>query len=366
MVKIVFIIYSHSGGGGAESLLTLIVNNLNPQKYDISIIEVVHYSVKKEPVNANVHILPYIMDENDPRPRQNMYDLYYNPQRVFEDYIGDNYDVYISFNYQLPSFLLPNHRKTIAWIHTSIYDLKRPGMERYLELQRGVFERTEKIVSISDITTESIVELFPEYKHKITEVLNGIDIRSIRDRAQDGTDVVLDKNSVLFVGRLEDRKCPIRLYDIFYRLLSIGKQYHLYYLGYGNLQDAIEARIKQDGLQEFVHFLGYYDNPFPIIRQAKVCCLLSTEEGFPMCLLESQALGVPFVSTSIGGVKYLSENENCGRVIQTDEEAMDAIVRFVEEKDRSRIFKCCNESIKRFGLEKYICNIENLIDGMME
>ena len=45
MIKILFLIFSYSMGGGAEALLTSIVNNLNPQKYDISIREIYHYDV---------------------------------------------------------------------------------------------------------------------------------------------------------------------------------------------------------------------------------------------------------------------------------------------------------------------------------
>ena len=48
MVKILFLIFSYSMGGGAESLLTNIVNNLNSQKYDISIREIYHYDIKTD------------------------------------------------------------------------------------------------------------------------------------------------------------------------------------------------------------------------------------------------------------------------------------------------------------------------------
>ena len=58
--KILFIIWSYTYGGGAEALLTSIVNHLNPEKYDISIIEYEHADYKVEPVNENIHILPPI------------------------------------------------------------------------------------------------------------------------------------------------------------------------------------------------------------------------------------------------------------------------------------------------------------------
>ena len=45
-------------GGGAESLLTQIVNHLNPEKYEIGIMEIIHDTVKKEPVNSNIKRYP--------------------------------------------------------------------------------------------------------------------------------------------------------------------------------------------------------------------------------------------------------------------------------------------------------------------
>ena len=57
-IKVFFIISSFSMGGGAESLLTTIVNNLNPEKYEIGIMEITHSNKKIEPVNANIKIFP--------------------------------------------------------------------------------------------------------------------------------------------------------------------------------------------------------------------------------------------------------------------------------------------------------------------
>lgn len=362
--RVLFIIYSYTMGGGSESLLTTIVNNLPKNKYDISIIEVMHSDVKAEPVNDDVHILPYIMSEKDARPRKNMHDLYYAPDKVFEKYIGDQFDVYISFNYQLPSFLLPPERKTISWIHTSIYDLAKPGMERYLELQRGVFEKVLRIVSISDITTQSIKDLYPEYSGKIIEIYNGIDIDNIRNKSTDTPCIILEQPAILFCGRLEERKDPIRLYSVFLHMFLMGKRYHLYYMGYGPLENEIKTKSISDGVDGYVHFLGYQDNPFPIIKQARVCCLLSVEEGFPMCLLECQALGVPFVSTVVGGARILAGDGNCGRVIENDKDAIGAIIGFVENDDREEIGLKCDKSIQRFCLDGYIKKIDNLIDSI--
>ena len=57
-IKLLFITYTHSNGGGAEKVLTTFVNNLDSTKYDISIFEIVQYNVKREPINSNIKLLP--------------------------------------------------------------------------------------------------------------------------------------------------------------------------------------------------------------------------------------------------------------------------------------------------------------------
>ena len=64
MKKIFFIINCFSKGGGAESLLAQIVNRLNPQKYEIGIMEIIHDNIKEEKLNSNIRLYPYYVEAN--------------------------------------------------------------------------------------------------------------------------------------------------------------------------------------------------------------------------------------------------------------------------------------------------------------
>lgn len=107
MKRIFFIINCFSMGGGAESLLTQIVNHLNPEKYEIGIMEIIHDTVKKEPVNSNIKRYPYYVKADDPERKAKMYYVYHEWDKVIQEYIPQDYDLYVSFNYLKPSFLLP-------------------------------------------------------------------------------------------------------------------------------------------------------------------------------------------------------------------------------------------------------------------
>lgn len=364
--KILFIINSFSTGGGAESLLARIVNNLNLDKYDLSIIEILHRDIKTEKTRSEIKILPYIMHADDPERKEKMYYVYHEPETVFDKFIGDHYDLYISFTYMRPVLLLPAGRKCISWMHGDIYNLleNRGKIPENRKLENEALYKAKKIISASDHTTQSVIDVHPDHKDKLITIYNGIDIEITREKAKLPTDIFLKSPSMLFVGRLEENKRPLRLLNILEKVHERNPEVHLYFMGWGVQEEEIKEQIQRRDLGEFAHLLGYQENPFPIIAQCDVVCLLSKSEGFPMSLLEGVALDKPFIASDIGGAETLSNHQTCGKIIETDQEASDAVIEFME-MDKIEIQNRCRESIVRFDFDKYITKIEAVFDEVL-
>lgn len=126
--KILFIIWSFTYGGGAERVLANIVNNLDKNRYDIDIIEYWHTNINNEEINDNVTLLEPIIDaDNDSILKKILYKilLYVFPYYLRKKYIKNNYDMQISFNYLIPTFLLDKKCKTYAWVHVYKQDNQR-------------------------------------------------------------------------------------------------------------------------------------------------------------------------------------------------------------------------------------------------
>lgn len=364
MKKIFFIINCYSKGGGAEALLTKIVNHLNPNKYEIGIMEIIHDTIKCEQVNSNIKIYPYYVKADAPNRKERMYYVYHEWNKVIAEYIPNDYDLYVSFNYQKPSFLLPPEKKSIAWIHGDVYNLAVEDKREERELQREAFYKADRIVAISDITTQSLIDLFPEHQEKIRVIYNGIDINNVREKAKENIKIQLQHPALLSIGRLDANKNPLRLLEIFEQVHCQNPSVHLYYLGYGALEEAVKRVAKEKGIGENVHLLGYHENPFPIIAQTDVCCMFSCSEGFPMALLESVALDKPFVSSVIGGARILANEQRCGKTVETNADATKAILELLAA-DKRQIETECRKSVERFELGKYIYQIENLFDEVL-
>jgi glycosyltransferase involved in cell wall biosynthesis len=92
--------------------------------------------------------------------------------------------------------------------------------------------------------------------------------------------------------------------------------------------------------------------------------MTSKSEGFGLCILEGLILGKPFASTTVGATQALSNGQKCGRVFNTDDEAVSTICELLQA-DKEKIKPECSRSIERFSLKNYISQIEDLFDEVL-
>ena len=67
------------------------------------------------------------------------------------------------------------------------------------------------------------------------------------------------------------------------------------------IQDGLERKVRELGLQRSVRFLGRRDDIPGLLAAGDISVLPSHEEGFSNVILESMAAGLPVVATDVGG-----------------------------------------------------------------
>ncbi len=367
MKKILFIIYTYSHGGGAEKILTNIVNGLAKKTdYEISILEYANMHVKEEIIDPKIKRLKPVVDmKSSSRPVRILKYLLVHlcPILLRKIYIKEKYDVEISFNYQIPSFLSSGKKSVynIQWNHGDIYGLKNQPFRRFL--QNISFRKADRIVAISQNTKNSIVELFPKYQNKVRIIYNGTDIDAILEKAALSADISLKPNSLIFLGRLEESKDPMTLIEYTEKMIREGFDLNLYLLGTGVQEEEISCRIKNAKLEDRIHMLGYINNPSPLMKQASAVCMFSKREGFPTVFTEGLALGKPFISTQVGGVEELSNDGKCGIVVSSYEEFKKAVKKVVFDQENSKKMSLdCKEHIRSFSYDRQIEQTIELIE----
>lgn len=361
--KILFFMWSFSLGGGAEKILSTIVSNLNPEKYDIDILEMEHFDKGYESVPKHVRILKSLQDYRQARwIRALLWRMrIYFPRLTRHLLVKDDYDVEVSFTIMNPPLLFSKRKevKKISWIHGSIEEFLKDSSKR--ESHRRQLDAADTIVGISKKTSHSIKEVYPDYASKLQTVYNGYDFKTILEKSQEKSDIEIEPQSICTIGRIEENKGSDRVVEVIRLLHQKGKNYHLYFIGTGDMEEELKKRVKEYELEDYVHFLGYQKNPYQYLSQTKVLLSMSKQEGFPGVYVEALSLGLPFVSTDVGGAEELSQEGRFGQIIESNQEAAQAITNYMTSASNFDVNEA-SQFIQQFTIAKQIEQVEKLLE----
>jgi phosphatidylinositol alpha-mannosyltransferase len=146
---------------------------------------------------------------------------------------------------------------------------------------------------------------------------NGVDVETYanaepRDEMRDGT------LTILFIGRLEERKGLIHLLRAYHRLRKRHVDARLLVLGAGPKMREYRRFV---GLRQIrdVEFLGRVsdEEKARYLASADIFCAPSTgQESFGIVLLEAMAAGVPIVASDIHGYKQVVQRNVQGLLVE--------------------------------------------------
>ena len=363
--KILFITWSFSLGGGAEKILENISNGLIDE-YDIDVLEINHHGIG-ESNNRKVNVLKPIFKnlENASFFDKIKWKLFLLFPKLFRSLsTRKKYDYEIAFNYLYPVYLLNNDAKTISWNHGTIYNLKN---HRFSRIRQGKkLKYVNRIITISEETSKSVKEIYPEYKEKIELIYNGYDFKNIHTKSLEDVSIKFEEDSLIYLGRIEEAKGIKRLLEVFKNVVDKIPDKKLYLLGKGDLEEYVSKFIVDNHLEKNVFMLGYVDNPYPYIKKASYVVLLSEAEGFPTVLVEALALGKGFISTPVGGTNELYNNQKCGFVSDDNEEICNYLIEELSKKKEDRFInsEVCKKYVDKYSLDKQIASIKKMINEL--
>lgn len=128
------------------------------------------------------------------------------------------------------------------------------------------------------------------------------------------------KNSVLFIGRLDENKNPamfLRAVSLLDENLRRGCEFLI--AGEGALREGLEILAKNSNIP--VRFLGRVEDIAALYESARVLCLCSFVEGLPTVLIESLYFEVCRISSRYhDGAADLIEDEKDGLLVGVDDE----------------------------------------------
>jgi colanic acid/amylovoran biosynthesis glycosyltransferase len=226
----------------------------------------------------------------------------------------------------------------------------------YLRRRKELWHKVAMFVPTSEyIRNRAVAAGFPADKMKV--LYSGLDLAKF-----DFPDVPRERNLILFVGRLVEKKGVTYLLKAVARVAEKQPEVDLVIIGDGPLREALEAEATV--LKLNCRFLGKLNDPEPgnsvhdWMRRARVFCGPSVEasdgntEGVPFVFVESLALGLPAVGFDHAGIKEAVLHGETG--LLAPERDLDTLSEYLLQMLRDDAFwQRCSERGKAWVRERF-------------
>ena len=362
MIKILFFIETLSGGG-AEKVLQNLVNNMDNEKFDITVQTV----WKENPegfLNKNIKY-KYIYSNHS---KLNNYKYRFSVllKTIYPLHIKDNYDIEVAYlecgATKVISTSTNKKAKKVAWVHCNL-SKKISNINEFKKKSVHWYKKFDKVVCVSRDVEKSFKGIYGnEFDTEV--IYNVIDDYSIREKSNENVDdYSFDKEipTIVSVGRLSVEKRFDRLIEAHKILLDEGVLNKLLIIGEGNERKNLEQIIKATGVQKTVALSGFKSNPYPYIKNADLLACSSDYEGFSSFVAEGLILGKTIVTTNCGGMEELLGSSQYGVITECDGKALSEGIKklLADSSLKEEYERNATERGKGFSIEASVKKAEN-------
>ena len=272
------------------------------------------------------------------------------------------YDIAIAYSQGTPTYYVVEKvvaKKKLCWVNI---DYRFAGYNREFDFK--YYEKFNNIVAVSNMCTDVLKDVFPEFKDKIITIYDIISENLINNMASEGKGFVDNYKGIriLTIGRLVYQKGYEYAIEAAKYLKDKNIDFIWYVIGEGNLRSELEKMVIEYNLQDNFKFLGIFTNPYPFIRECDIYCQPSRFEGFGLAIAEARILNKPIVATNFDIVyDQIRDGEN-GLISEMNGYSVSKnIERLIEEKNLKREI-INNMRVEQVGTEDEIKKVLKLLE----
>jgi glycosyltransferase involved in cell wall biosynthesis len=217
---------------------------------------------------------------------------------------------------------------------------------------RDTLECAAQVLALSGQWQDRLKRIAP--RAAVQTLPNAVALRDVRARAPDEAPV-----RIVFAGRIGARKGAFELLRAFARLAPKFPRATLICAGDGE-GDKLAELAAELGVSDRFECPGWLnaEQMADELRRASIFALPSHQEGVPIALLEAMSHSLPVITTPVGGIPEVVENDRNGLMVPPgDVDAIEAALeRLLQSPDeRERLGAAARATIaERYSLESTI------------
>lgn len=370
MRKKILFFHFDLGVGGAENVLINLLNNLDPQKYDVTLLLLFNHGVRLNDLAPHIN-LKYVFNFKPFKGISHALKLF-SPQWLHKCFVKDTYDCEIAYLESIPTRIIGGCRnrdtKCYAWVHIA-FKGRADILHSYRsekEMQ-NCYKRFDGVAFVSR-TALDVFKSFVHLEDMNLQVVNNVpDIEKIINLSREEAPINnTDKIKFCSVGRLAAQKnytCLVRVLGSLYK--EGFKDWHFYLLGQGEEKKKLDEMISEFHLGKNITMLGFEANPYRYVSKMDFFVCSSLKEGYSTAVTESIILHTPVITTDCSGMSEIFGDTGCGMIVENSYEALlDGMRRMLTESSLVKQMRACAvERSKFFSKERCLKQFEMFINS---
>ena len=264
------------------------------------------------------------------------------------------------------------------FVHMEEWYMKNGGFSRDSSIMQNVIDKT---FTCNENSRNIFINHFKRNESEIKTIYIGVDEKKFDPQKYNKEEIIdkindkrlsKDKIIISYICRLAEQKRPYLMLEVVKKLAEIRENFVVVVAGEGSLLNGLKKNVKKEKLDDFFVFVGNKKNTEEIYAISDLTLNTSIKEGLALTSYESLAMGVPVVSSDVGGQKELINKEVGATVpcIQqereilnynyTEEEVLNYIVAIQEVINNLKYYKsnCRKRILNRFTIDNMIKNME--------
>ena len=303
--------------GGIERAIINYVNEIDKNKYKVTLFLENKCGVYLDEVNSDVEIIDFKLNNN----KNVLLRKIFNAIRLvlFSIKYYHRYDFAANFKTtsKAGSILVKRFSLNNAyWFHGNYWSNKE---EARIFLKHFNILKYKKIVFVSHYS-KKLYENVISSNQELYVINNPTNYKEIIKKSEEELDLSENRKILLNVGRhFENEKKLSLMLQCIKKLKDDGYVFLLWLLGNGPDTDMYKEMVKKLDIGDYVKFLGFSNNVYPYIKRSDAILLSSKTEGNPVVFLEAKILNKTVISTDVADAR--SELDGFGIVTENNLEA---------------------------------------------
>lgn len=240
-------------------------------------------------------------------------------------------------------------------------------------VRRRKIDEAAFVVTVSEANRRHLSRLAePAERHRLVRLYNGVDLSCFRP-----SNKTAEAGLFVAVGRLVEKKGFVHLVNACEELRRQRRDFRCLVIGDGPLREELVRRVGELSLEHHVSFAG-------ALPQEKLRDTLSTavalvlpsivtptgdRDALPTVLLEAMAMGLPAISTRVGGIPEIIDDGETGWLVNPGNaaelaSAMNAVLRD-PETSRKKGLAGRRKATREFDLDNNVSRLAKLFQSCL-